>query len=181
MEFLENRAGVKVEPFIADLIDVESAISEQYGKSLGTEVSAALEEVSGGTTKIEEHLKDLDKAAETIRDAPVSRIVATLLEYAVKSRASDIHIEPQEDRTRVRYRIDGVLQERITLPKKVHDSLVSRIKILSDLKIDDYVVVIGEPNAVGQIEAKLIRILPPPPVSRPLDGQHFFYRNIIIQ
>ena len=138
MEFLEKRAGVKVEPFIADLIDVESAISEQYGKSLGTEVSAALEEVSGGTTKIEEHLKDLDKAAETIRDAPVSRIVATLLEYAVKSRASDIHIEPQEDRTRVRYRIDGILQERITLPKKVHDSLVSRIKILSDLKIDEH-------------------------------------------
>ncbi len=137
MEFLEKRAGVKVEPFIADLSDVEAAISDQYGKSLGTEVSAALEEV-GGTTKIEEQIKDLNKAEETIRDAPVSRIVATLLEYAVKSRASDVHIESLEDRTRVRYRIDGVLQERITLPKKVHDSLVSRIKILSDLKIDEH-------------------------------------------
>jgi len=60
-----------------------------------------------------------------------------LLEYAVKSKASDIHIEPQEDRTRVRYRIDGILQEKLTLPKGVHDSVIARIKILSNLKIDE--------------------------------------------
>lgn len=138
IEFLEKRAGLKVQPFVADLADIEHATAEQYSKSMGTEVSAALEEVGGGTTKIEEQIKDLGKAEETIRNAPVSRIVATLLEYAVKSRASDVHVEPQEDRTRIRYRIDGILQERIMLPRKVHDSLVSRIKILSDLKIDEH-------------------------------------------
>ncbi len=138
IEFLEKRAGLKVVPFVADLADIEHATAEQYSKSMGTEVSAALEEVGGGTTKIEEQIKDLGKAEETIRNAPVSRIVATLLEYAVKSRASDVHIEPQEDRIRIRYRIDGILQERIMLPRKVHESLVSRIKILSDLKIDEH-------------------------------------------
>jgi type IV pilus assembly protein PilB len=63
--------------------------------------------------------------------------VALILEYAIKGRASDIHIEAQEGKTRVRYRIDGLLQEKLTLPKTIHDSLVSRIKILSGMKIDE--------------------------------------------
>lgn len=138
IEFLEKRAGLKVLPFLAEAGDIEHSISEQYSKSLGTEVSAALKEAGVTTTKIEERIKDMEKAEETIRDAPVARIVSTLLEYAVKSRASDVHIEPQEEKTRVRYRIDGVLQERLTLPKKVHASVVSRIKILSNLKIDEH-------------------------------------------
>ncbi len=77
------------------------------------------------------------KVGEIIREAPVAKIVSTLLEYAAKSRASDIHIEPQEDKTRVRYRIDGILHEKLSLPKRIHEALVSRIKILSDLKIDE--------------------------------------------
>lgn len=137
IEFLEKRAGVKVKPFIAAEDDVLQAISEQYGKAIGTEVSAALKEEAITTTRIEEHIKDLAKAEETIRDAPVARIVSTVLEYAVKSRASDIHIEPEEEKTRIRYRIDGVLQERLILPRKVHPSVISRVKILSDLKIDE--------------------------------------------
>jgi type II secretory ATPase GspE/PulE/Tfp pilus assembly ATPase PilB-like protein len=81
-------------------------------------------------------------AAKTSQDkvemeAPVAKIVSTILEYAVKSRASDIHIEPQEDNVRIRYRIDGILQEKYLLPRNVHDAVVSRIKILADLKIDE--------------------------------------------
>jgi general secretion pathway protein E len=60
------------------------------------------------------------------------------LEYAVTSRASDVHIEPQEDRVRVRYRIDGILYDKLSLPKNVQDSVVSRIKILSEMKIDEH-------------------------------------------
>jgi type IV pilus assembly protein PilB len=67
----------------------------------------------------------------------MAKIVNTILEFAMKSRASDIHIEPQELKTRVRYRIDGMLREILTLPKPIHDSLVARIKILSALKIDE--------------------------------------------
>lgn len=138
IEFIEKRAGTKVRPYMAETSDIRKSIAEQYGKSLGTEVSAALEEAGQASKKLEEQLKNIDSVVETLRDAPVSRIVSTLLEYAVKTRASDVHIEPEGDKTRVRYRIDGILQERLTLPSKVHNSVISRIKILSDLKIDEH-------------------------------------------
>ena len=77
------------------------------------------------------------KGGETIRDAPVAKITSALLDFAIKSRSSDIHVEPLEDHTRVRYRIDGILYEKLVLPASIHDSVVSRIKILSDLKIDE--------------------------------------------
>jgi len=137
IEFLEKSTGVKVEPHIAEVTNINSAVETQYEKSIGAEVSAALEEVSGTATKIREQIKDIEKAEETLRDAPVARIVSALLEYAVKSKASDVHIEPGDNKTRVRYRIDGILQERFPLPKNVHDSVIARIKILSNMKIDE--------------------------------------------
>ncbi|HUD09316.1 MAG TPA: GspE/PulE family protein, partial [Patescibacteria group bacterium] len=76
--------------------------------------------------------------AEIIKEAPIAKIVSTILEYAVTSRASDVHIEPQEDRVRVRYRIDGILYDRLSLPKTVQEAVISRIKILSEMKIDEH-------------------------------------------
>ena len=108
------------------------AISDQYAQNLTSEVTSALKEVAAVKPA-----EEGQAGPEILREAPVSNIIDQLLEYAIKSRASDIHIEPQEDRTRVRYRIDGILQEKILLPKGVHDALVSRIKILSVLKIDE--------------------------------------------
>jgi len=80
---------------------------------------------------------DVQKIGDVIREAPIAKIVATILEFAVKARASDVHIEPLENHTRVRYRIDGILQEKLVLPRKVHEAVVSRIKILAELKIDE--------------------------------------------
>jgi len=137
IKYLERRSGKKISPRISEASLVEQAISNQYGKRMGVDVTEALEEAEVTTTKLTEQIKDLEKVDEVLRDAPVARIVGAILEYAVKARASDIHIEPQEDRTRVRYRIDGILQEKLTLPKQVHDSVVARIKILSNLKIDE--------------------------------------------
>lgn len=137
IDFLERRVGKKIVSYIGDASDINKAITDQYGRSIGQEVSEALEEV-GTATKIAENIKDINKVEETIRDAPVARIVSTILEYAVKVKASDIHIEPGEERTRIRYRIDGVLQEKLAVPKKVHGSLIARIKILSNLKIDEH-------------------------------------------
>lgn len=137
IEFIERRTGRKVKPMVATERDILHAIEEQYGRSIGEHVSAALEEVSQEILKIDETNKDFAKEAETLRDAPVSRIVTRVLEYAVKLKASDIHIEPSEGNTRVRYRVDGVLQDKISLPKTVHDSVVARIKVLSMLKIDE--------------------------------------------
>lgn len=135
VEFIERKSGKRIKTFISTPQLITSAITDQYSQSLTTSVSAAVEEQE--PVEVKEALKDLDKVDEVIKEAPVAKIVSTLLEYAMKGRASDIHIEPQEDKTRVRYRIDGVLLERVVLPKKVHEALVSRIKILSGLKIDE--------------------------------------------
>ncbi len=132
-EFVEKRSGFRVKPFLALPEDIIKTISDQYSQNLTTEVTSALKEVA--SVKPEEETSE--GGPEILREAPVSNIINQLLEYAIKSRASDVHIEPQEERTRVRYRIDGILQEKILLPKGVHDALVSRIKILSVLKIDE--------------------------------------------
>lgn len=131
IQFIEKRSGMRIKPYLALPEDIIKAISDQYAQNLTTEVTSALKEVS--------NLKgeDVAEKPEIIREAPVSNIVSQLLEYAIKVRASDVHIEPEEDRTRVRYRIDGILHEKIILPKGVHDALISRIKILAVLKIDE--------------------------------------------
>src|SRR3989304_7134778 len=135
IEFIERKSGKRVKPYISTPSLINQAIADQYSQSLTSTVSAAVEESS--TVEVKEELKDLNKVEEVIKEAPVAKIVSTLLEYAMKGRASDIHIEPMEEKTRVRYRIDGILQERVVLPKKVHEALTSRIKILSNLKIDE--------------------------------------------
>lgn len=135
IEFLEKKTGVRIKPFAAVPADVIEAIDTQYTQSLSTEVTAALKE--SGEEKEEVKTIDIRRVGEYIKEAPMAKIVTTILEFAIKSRASDVHIEPLEERVRVRYRIDGVLHEKLVLPKKIHDSLVSRIKILSDLKIDE--------------------------------------------
>lgn len=134
---LERKSKMAVEPVLAEEGDLEAALERFYGEEkMEAEISEAVE-AAIPTTKIEEQIKKMEEAEEVIREAPVSRIVSTILEYAVKARASDIHIEPSEENSRVRYRIDGVLRERLSLPRKIHPSVVARIKILSQLKLDE--------------------------------------------
>ena len=78
-----------------------------------------------------------EKTEGVIKAAPISKIVSVIIRHAIEGGASDIHVEPEEKATRVRYRIDGILHEKFTMPKSFHDSLVSRIKILSGMKIDE--------------------------------------------
>lgn len=132
-EFLSQKSGKPVKAFLADAEEISQAIETQYAQGLASEVSEALKET------VTPHIKTVvaEKIGEIIREAPIAKIVSTILEFAVRGRASDIHIEPQEKRTRVRYRIDGILTEKLVLPKNVHEAVVSRIKILSDMKIDE--------------------------------------------
>lgn len=134
IQFIEKKSGLYVKPYLASPEDIAKAVSDQYSQSLSTDVTSALEEVSA-LQKTSEPV--VEEKAEIIKEAPVANIITQLLEYAVKSRASDIHIEPVEDKTRVRYRIDGILHEKVILPRRVHDALISRIKILSSLKIEE--------------------------------------------
>ncbi len=132
IQFVEKRSGMRVKAFLALTDDILKAINDQYAQNLTSDVTSALKEVQ--SVKIG---AETATGPEMIREAPVANIINQLLEYALKTRASDIHIEPQEDRTRVRYRIDGILQEKILLPKGVHEALISRVKILAVLKIDE--------------------------------------------
>ncbi len=134
IQFIEKKSGLSVKAYLALADDIEKTISDQYSQNLTSDVSSALKEVAKfKTTGTEEP----EERAEIVREAPVANIITQLLEYAVKTKSSDIHIEPLEDRTRVRYRIDGILHEKIVLPRGVHDALISRIKILSSLKIEE--------------------------------------------
>ncbi|MGE5425831.1 MAG: GspE/PulE family protein [Bacillota bacterium] len=76
-------------------------------------------------------------ADEDINSAPVSRIVSVIIRHAVEARASDIHIEPFDKESRVRYRIDGILHTSLTLPKSIHNAIIARIKVMSKLKLDE--------------------------------------------
>jgi len=134
IEFLEKKTGYRIIAYLASRRQIEEAINQSYAHQLTEEVTQALEETKRGKLKT---APDLDHLEEVIKEAPIARVVSTILEYAVKSRASDIHIEPEENETRVRYRIDGILQEKLRLPRRIHDAVVSRIKILSHLKIDE--------------------------------------------
>ena len=131
LEFLERKSGCKIKPLLAVPKEIEKMIKERYAKSLAGEVGEVLKETTASIKTI-----DISKIGKVIREAPIAKIVSTILEFAVKSRASDIHIEPQENKTQVRYRIDGILYAKLVLPRKVHDALISRIKILSEMKID---------------------------------------------
>jgi type IV pilus assembly protein PilB len=114
-------------------------IMRQYG-ALKKEVSAVLETAQAEveTTEKEKELEaEETKMDEVIKGAPVSRIVSVIMRYAVEAKASDIHVEPWGKDTRVRYRIDGVLRTLLTLPNYLHSAIVSRIKVLAILKLDE--------------------------------------------
>ncbi len=133
IEFLEKKTNLKINVAIALEKQIVSFVKEKYirEKNITSEVTRALDE-----RKDEEKVTKLAEEKVAV-EAPVAKIVTTILEYAVRSRASDVHIEPQEDNVRIRYRIDGILQEKYLLPRNVHDAVVSRIKILAGLKIDE--------------------------------------------
>lgn len=133
LEFLEKKTNFNINVSMSTAKQVASFIREKYirEKNITSEVNKALDE-----RKVDEMA--MEKVKDKVEfEAPVAKIVSTILEYAIKSRASDIHIEPQEENVRIRYRIDGILQEKYLLPRNVHDAVVSRIKILSSLKIDE--------------------------------------------
>ena len=137
LEFLETKTGDKIKPFMAEENEIIKAIKENYEVGMEREVQAALRDTEKEAEKVEEEVKKMETMEEIVQFAPITRIVSTILDYAAKSRASDVHIEPQEGETRVRYRIDGVLKQKLSLPRAVHEAVVSRIKILANLKIDE--------------------------------------------
>jgi type IV pilus assembly protein PilB len=133
VDFIRKKTGLKIITCLTTKESISLAL-KQYEKSLKAEFGDIIEKNSKDVTG-EESKEDLEKIAQ---DLPIIRIVDTLIKHAILQSASDIHIEPDEKEVRVRYRIDGILHDAMTLPKQVKDGLIARIKVLSNLKLDEH-------------------------------------------
>ncbi len=135
LKFIAEDKKLVLEKYLVNYRGFEIIIRNY--RTLSGEVGKALESLTEEGGKGEEGGDSIKSIEDITAEAPVSKIVAVLVKHAVESRASDIHIEPFEDRVRTRFRIDGILTTTITLPKTLQSAVVTRIKILSDLKIDE--------------------------------------------
>ena len=131
VDYLANRVQRPLKVFMASEAGVRHVL-EQYRTDLSSVNVAAQVSQAEAAAEARGDIKTI------VQDSPISRALSTILEYAVKSRASDIHIEPLEKSLKIRCRVDGVLREVMQLPKSIEPALVSRIKILSELKIDEH-------------------------------------------
>ncbi|MDO8336543.1 MAG: GspE/PulE family protein [Candidatus Saccharibacteria bacterium] len=132
VDFLKKQLGNEVDIFITTHDNILRAL-DNYRGDVAEELSDVIAEQSEDENAKEENVS----ASDIAEDSPISQTVNLLLEYAIRASASDIHIEPREEFIQIRYRIDGVLQEANRLPRNVAGALVSRIKILANLKIDE--------------------------------------------
>lgn len=131
VDYLANRVQRPLKVFMASEAGVRHVL-DQYKTDLSSVDVAAKASEEDAAKAESSNIKTI------VQDSPISRALSTILEYAVKSRASDIHVEPLEKALKIRCRIDGVLREVMQLPKTIEPALVSRIKILSNLKIDEH-------------------------------------------
>jgi type IV pilus assembly protein PilB len=131
VDYLANRIQRPIKVFMASEIGVRHVL-DQYRTDLSSvDMAAEASEQDAARTE-RSNIKTI------VQDSPISRALTTILEYAVKTRASDVHVEPLEGSLKIRCRVDGVLREIMQLPKSIEPALVSRIKILSNLKIDEH-------------------------------------------
>ncbi len=134
IDFIQKQVGENVRTYIASHDNIEKVL-DNYRSDVNKEISEVIQ-VQDEEEKANEEVKKISDE-DVGEDSPIAQTINLLLEYAIRSGASDIHIEPREEYVQVRYRIDGVLKEVNRLPRNVHAALISRVKILSNLKIDE--------------------------------------------
>ena len=138
LKFIAHRNKLSAKIYLISATDFKEAL-KQY-TSLRGEVEKALTELEQEIRKErvvfrkEKRIERMERLAE---EAPITKVVATILNHAIEERASDIHIEPTGKSLKIRFRVDGILHTSLLLPMKIHSAVVSRIKILSNLKIDE--------------------------------------------
>lgn len=138
IDFVRKKTGFRILPRLTDSESIKTVL-QQYKKTLQAEFDSIIQKEIGSIQKIDEkddttNEKDLKKMAE---DLPVVKIVDSLISHAILQNTSDIHIEPGEESLIVRYRIDGILHDAMTLPKEAAPAMTARIKVLSNLKLDE--------------------------------------------
>ncbi len=134
---IKKKTDLVIQPFLISKGSLEFGL-KQYHTSLEAEFAKIVSKQEKGDAAKEGGSDVTEKLKEMAEEIPVVRVVDTLLEYAIFEKASDIHIEPQEKEIIVRYRIDGVLNDVMTLPKVIHPALVARLKVIANLKIDEH-------------------------------------------
>src|SRR4030042_593771 len=141
IDFIKKTADFRILPRLTTPQGIKNVLL-QYQKSLEAEFGDIIKKEAGGIKTVKDstltekgEAEDLKKAAE---DLPVIKIIDTLLKHAILGRASDIHIEPTKKEVIVRYRIDGILRDAMVLPKQASSGIVARIKVLSNLKLDEH-------------------------------------------
>lgn len=151
LNFISAKTRLPYKLFLISEEDFEKVLSMYRG--LSEEVTKALSQLEGNSEAVtgvsfsqeeedsikEKKLKDTSEKQETkiVETAPITKIVATILRYAAEGNASDVHIEKMTENIRVRFRVDGVLNTSLVLPAKVHSAIVARIKLLSNMKLDE--------------------------------------------
>lgn len=131
VDYLANRIQRPLKVYMASEIGVRHVL-DQYKTDLSSVDEAAQ------VSQEEAQEDDANEVKTIVQDSPISQALSKILEYAVKAQASDIHVEPLENALKIRVRVDGVLREIMQLPKSIEPALVSRVKILSNLKIDEH-------------------------------------------
>ncbi len=131
VDYLANRIQRPLKVFMASEAGVRHVL-DQYKTDLSSVNQAAQ------ASQAEEKAEEANDVKTIVQDSPISQALSKILEYAIKSRASDIHVEPLENALKIRCRVDGVLREVMQLPKSIEPALVSRVKILANLKIDEH-------------------------------------------
>jgi len=137
MDNLKFILNTEIECALASKEDILSTIEKFYGSKDKAKMSDAIEQATMTQTEIKVRGADIDEGEEEARDddAPVIKFVQLMIAEAVKARASDVHVEPMEDRLRIRYRVDGICQEVNAPPKRLQGAVLSRIKILAEMDI----------------------------------------------
>lgn len=136
LKFITRQKDITAKIFLISPQNFELLLKKY--SSLKEEVSEAVQELAGEIEKtVQQEAEEVLLEETTTEEAPVMKIVSVILRHAFEGNASDIHIEPLETRSRVRYRLDGVLYTSLLLPKQLHEALITRVKILSNLRIDE--------------------------------------------
>jgi type IV pilus assembly protein PilB len=141
IEFIKKTLDLRILPRLTTPASIKNALM-QYQKSLEAEFGEIIKKEASGIKTIKDSdqtsVKDQKELKKIAEELPVVKIVDTLLKHAILGRASDIHVEPAKKEVIVRYRIDGILRDAMILPKAVSSGIVARIKVLSNLKLDEH-------------------------------------------
>ncbi len=146
VQFISSKTGVPFKLFLItendyqDILENYRGLSGEVNKALSdleTELTAEEKELSKRLDDARRQKEEGDDSDQLVEDAPVTKIVATILKHAIDGNASDIHIEPTAENLKVRFRVDGAMATNLLLPMKVHQAIVARIKILCNMKLDE--------------------------------------------